>query len=159
MGGPTFVCADDLPQRVPYVSYCTAKVNSCGGQPSISSSGAPHASATSGFVVSADQARGQKFGLFVYGDKGRAADPFQGGLLCVGTPLRRSVPVRATGTPGICNGTFALDMSCFASGGCGGNPAPFLLVPGTRVSIQCWGRDTVANGSYLSNALEFDVCL
>jgi hypothetical protein len=49
-------------------------------------------------------------------------------------------------------------MNCFAAGLCGGNPQAYLSVPGTTVDCQWWGRDTVTQGSYLSDALEYFVC-
>ena len=61
------------------------------------------------------------------------------------------------GTPGSCDATYQFDTNQYASGGAGGNPKAFLNVPGTLVEAQWWGRDTIANGSYLSDALEFTV--
>ena len=53
---------------------------------------------------------------------------------------------------------YELDVNAFAAGMAGGNPAPFLSVPGTTVHCQWWGRDTLAHGPYLTAALEFTVC-
>jgi hypothetical protein len=141
-------------------TYCTAKVNSCGGTPDISSTGAPSASATSGFVVSGSGARMAKAGLVMYGPNGRGNAPFNGGILCIEpTGLRRSVAVTSVGgTPGNCDASLMLDWNAFASGNAGGNPAAFLLIVGQQVNMQRWGRDTVANGSYLSDGLEYSVC-
>ena len=99
-----------------------------------------------------------KTGLLFYGF-GAAAIPFQGGTLCVNPqPLRRAVPVNSGGTGNNCDGEFLIDMNAFASGQLGGNPAGFLLIPGTVVNAQWWGRDTVQTGSLLSDALEYMVC-
>lgn len=140
-------------------SYCTAKQNSCGGFPSIASLGLPSASATTGFRVGCFSTRAAKPGLLLYSNAGPAALPFQGGTLCVGpSVLKRTPPsVDGNGTPGQCNGVLSIDMNEFASGNAGGNPAQFLLVPGTPVQLQWWGRDTLANGSLLSNALAYVV--
>jgi hypothetical protein len=152
--------ADSLGTCCSTALYCTAKTSSCGGTPALSSTGSPSASATSGFVVRGSGARMAKGGLVVYGPNGSGNVPFQGGILCVNaTGLRRSAAVISSGgTPGNCDAHFELDWNAFASGNAGGNPAPFLLSVGQQVNLQWWGRDTVANGSYLSNALEYSVC-
>ena len=56
-----------------------------------------------------------------------------------------------------CDGTLSIDMNAFAVGALGGNPLPSLTVPGTQVNCQFWGRDTLANGALLSDALEYFV--
>src|SRR5687767_431108 len=61
-------------------TYCTAKLNSQGCTPTVSSTGTPSASATSGFVVQCANAINQKPGLLLYKIGGSAANlPFQGG--------------------------------------------------------------------------------
>jgi hypothetical protein len=37
------------------------------------------------------------------------------------------------------------------------NPAPFLGVPGTTVSAQWWGRDSVPTGSFVSDGISWVV--
>ena len=82
----------------------------------------------------------------------------QTGFLCVQPPIRRGPAVLSSaGTPGACDASFVLDMNAFAAGQAGGNPNPFLSVPGTMVNAQWWGRDSVQNGEYLSNAVEYVV--
>ena len=140
--------------------YCTAKLNSCGTLPAIGCSGSPSATAGNGFTVTATNAKARKLGLLLYTDGGPRVPPtpFQGGLLCIGSPILRSAPLAdTTGTPGLCDGRLSLDMNCFASESCGGNPAAFLRVPGTKIDCQLFARDTVANGSLLSDALEYFV--
>jgi hypothetical protein len=155
--GLTMACISFGPQ---VATYCTAKTNSCGSQPAIGWTGDPSATATSGFLVHAANTRGGKFGLMIYTDKGAGSAPFQGGTLCISaTGIRRTVPVTDTmGTAGLCDGTLSTDVAAFAHGTLGGNPAAYLALPGTQVNFQYWGRDTVANGSLLSDALAIGVC-
>jgi len=145
------------------VSYCTPKVNSLGCLPGITHAGWPSASMGSGFIVSASPVMNNKPGLFLYTDGGRAAAPFQGGFLCVASPVRRTIGISSGGNPppNDCSGAYAIDLNAFASGSLGGNPAAFLTVPGTAVNLQAWGRDpgyAAPNNSALSNGLEFTVC-
>jgi hypothetical protein len=141
--------------------YCVAKVNSCAGTPAIASAGLPRASAASGFVISATGAREGRLGILLYTPNGSASLPFHGGTLCVAPQgLKRGPPVIATGgTPGpSCDAVFRIDWNAFAAGAAGGNPAAFLASAGQQVNVQWWGRDSVANGSFLSDALFYSVC-
>jgi hypothetical protein len=143
------------------VSYCTAKINSLGCTPAIGFAGTPSTSATSGFTISTGQVRNQKSGLLIYTASGRASPPFQGGTLCVGTPVRRSVPLNSGGSPlpaADCSGVYSIDMNAFAHGTLGGNPATFLTAPGTTIDTQFWGPDpgfAVPNNSTLSAGVEY----
>ena len=148
------------------LAYCTAKPGLACGVPQISSSGSPSASATSGFVVSAQPARSTRTGVLLYTNNGRANLPFPSGghILCISaSPLRRGGPTDSGGTPGPnCDGVFSLDMNAYASGNYNPpfpthSPAAFLLVPGTQINCQWWGRDSVATGSFMSDALEYCV--
>ncbi|MEO6709760.1 MAG: hypothetical protein ABI054_04975 [Planctomycetota bacterium] len=146
------------------VIYCTAKINSLGCTPSISSTGASSASAGSGFVIKGSNVRNQKPGLLLYTNNGRASGAFQGGVLCVAGPIRRTVALNSNGTPlpgSDCTGVYSVDMNTFATGGLGGLPAAYLIVAGTLVDTQFWGRDPgfpAPNNSTLSNGLEYTVC-
>ena len=141
------------------LAYCTAKTNSCGTLPMISSTGTPSSTVGSGFTVGSTNTKALKAGLLIYTDSGPGSFPFGGGILCLNpSPLKRSIAVIDTsGTPGQCDGTLSIDMNAFAVGALGGNPLQSLTIPGTQVNCQFWGRDTLANGALLSDALKYFV--
>jgi len=148
----------------PPATYCTAKLNSLGCMPAVGSTGVFSASASSGFTITGSHVRNQKAGLVIYSSRGRAAQPFHGGFLCMNPPIKRSTPIDSGGNPipaNDCSGAYTLDLNAFAVGAFGGSPAAFLLKPGTVVEAQCWGRDNglaAPDNSTLTNALEFWVC-
>jgi hypothetical protein len=146
----------------PPTAYCTPKTNSLGCVPSMAASGVPSATAGSGFDLAATNVINNKPGLLLYTNAGPASGPFQGGILCVSSPVRRSIPLNSGGNPppNDCSGTYILDMNTFAVGGLGGLPAAYLQAPGTRVYAQFWGRDNgflPPNNSTLSNGIDFTV--
>jgi hypothetical protein len=146
------------------VRYCTAKINSLGCTPVIGSIGSPSATAGFGFIVNGTNMRNNKNGLLFYGVSGRSSLPFQGGTLCVKTPLKRTGSTHSGGTPAPandCSGVFAIDMNLFAVST--GTPLPLaaLTVPGSVVTCQWWGRDPgfpAPNNTQLSDGLEYTVC-
>jgi hypothetical protein len=163
-------------------NFCTAKTGLVCGPSLISASGAPSASASSGFVVSAVPARNNKSGILVYNTAQVAALPFQGGTLCVDPMgLRRAGSTNSGAGCGAnnCSGSMSIDMNAFAqpstglcapnpcwivpdcngapSGIAPNNPAAFLTVAGTIVFAQFGGRDSVATGSLVSNGLSWTV--
>jgi hypothetical protein len=145
------------------VIYCTAKTNSLGCVPSIAWSGVPNVSSSSGFVIEGHDVRNNKPGLLFYGVDGRDALPFQGGVLCVHAPLRRTPVVHSGGAPfpaEDCSGIYSVDMNSFAFGTLGGQPNPALRVVGTTVDCQWWGRDpgfAPPDATSLTDALEYTV--
>ena len=144
--------------------YCTAKLNSLGCSPSIAAAGTPSASASSGFTLSASQVRNNKAGLLFYGTTGASSAPFQGGILCVAAPIRRTPALNSGGSSSgsDCSGVYSLDFNAFARGSLGGAPLPALSLPGTTVDCQFWGRDPgfpAPNNTTLSNGMHFTICL
>ena len=146
--------------------YCTAKTNSLGCVPQIGATGASSASATQGFVVSATNVRNNKPGLSFYKVGGaQAGAPFQCGTLCVGPSGIRRTPAQVAGgtapPANDCSGVFQIDMNTFAQGFAGGSPDPALLVVGSLVHTQFWGRDqgfAAPCNTTLSDGLEYVVC-
>jgi hypothetical protein len=141
--------------------YCTAKTNSLGCTPAITSVGFPSTTALNGFEVRATAVRNQKVGILLYSTTGRASLPFSGGLLCLAAPIRRTPSANSGGAAlptNDCSGEYSLDMNSFAQGLLGGTPSPSLLVPGTVVDCQWWGRDPgfpPPNNTTLSDGLEY----
>ncbi len=135
-------------------TFCVAKTNSQGCVPTISTSGVPSASSLAPFTIGAASVLSNKAGILVYGAN-RAATPFQGGTLCVATPVRRT-PIQMSGgnpPPVDCSGTFAFDFNAHVRAG--GDPS---LVPGRRVVAQYWSRDSAdptGFGSSLTDACDF----
>ncbi len=140
------------------VAYCTAKVNSLGCTPAISAVGATASASGSGaFTLRAEQLIGSTNGLAFYSLSGRAAQPFQGGFLCVDAPLRRTpLTTSSPSAPGVCGGVSTLDFNAVIASGA--NPA--LNEVGVLVRAQWWHRDSAAPiPTSLTNALEFSIGL
>lgn len=140
-------------------TYCTAKANSLNCIPGLEVEGWPN-SAVSWTIRAVRVRPGGIPGTLLYTVGGsRAAVPFQCGLLCIGpTGIRRAVPTLSSGTGQFCEGSYSIDMNGFAAGALGGNPSPALLVPGTTVHCQWWGRDSgfaPPCNTTLSNAVEY----
>ncbi len=122
-------------------TYCTAKTTSGGCVPAIGWSGTTSLS-SGNFAFHANTLLPNKSGLFFYGAHG-AAVAFQGGTLCVATPLTRT-PLTNSGGAAACTGSSSLDFGAWIAGGF--DPR---LVAGTRWAAQYWSRDPQA--SYATN--------
>jgi subtilisin-like proprotein convertase family protein len=146
-------------------TYCTSKTTSIGCVPTIAASGVASASAGSGFIVSGFRTMNRKPGTLLYSLNGAASVPFQGGYLCIASPTKRTPQVASGGSllpASDCTGAFVIDMNAFAVGALGGTPAPALVVAGTVVNCQWWGRDpgfAAPYGTQLSNGLQYTVGL
>jgi hypothetical protein len=144
----------------PPVSYCTAKPNGIGCIPAIGWEGHP-SGANSGFTVSSTNVRNQKVGVLLYTLDGRDVMPFQGGYLCLASPIRRTPGRNSNGSHYLvvdCSGGWRIDMNAFAAGAIGGQPAAGLHRPGSSVHCQWWGRDPGDPfGSALTDALQYEI--
>ncbi len=148
---PLGVCAP-VPSVTP---YCTAKLNSQGCLPTLTAVGQPSASGGPGsFTLQASSLLNQRLGFFMYGSLPRAA-LFQGGVLCVSPPRRRS-PQNSSGGSAAgndCSGVLNFDMG--AQIALGVDPA---LAFGAIVYAQCWSRDPFdPQGASLSAGLRFTI--
>jgi len=135
--------------------YCTAKVNSLGCAPSITSTGLASLTTPSNTLqIGATLMLNQKAGLLFWGRAGGSV-PYYGGTLCVRPPVARTPVQQSGGLPiGLdCSGTYAFDFTPTYM-------AQHGLTSGDTVYAQWWSRDPGYAGSLaisLSNALEFDV--
>jgi hypothetical protein len=144
-------------------TFCTAKTTGNGCVPAIGSSGTPSATAGSGFLVNATNMINNKSCLMFYGTTGQGSGAFQGGILCVKAPIKRTPGTNTGGNPppNDCSGAPAIDMNAFAVGSLGGTPLAALTVPGTVVTCQWWGRDpgfAAPNNTQLTDGLQYTIC-
>jgi len=149
--------------------FCTAKATSLSCVPSISGNGFASPNGKLGFTIGCDNVNNNKPGLLLYGTSGQASLPFQGGLLCVQSPMSRSASSSSGGAaPPVqnCSGRWSIDYNAMIwakyhfvqTSTPTTAPASAFLVPGTVVQCQWWGRDpgfAVPNNSMLSDGLEF----
>lgn len=129
--------------------YCSAKLNSSGCVPQISTGGSATTGGPDDFVIGASDMLPSKPGLFFFGLTDRAALPFLGGTLCTEPPLIRT-PVQLS-TAGIaCDGTYSYPFTQ-------ADMASLGLLPADHVYGQYWARDPAhpdGTGVSLSDALE-----
>jgi hypothetical protein len=137
-------------------SYCTAKTNSLGCVPAISSTGAASLSIGDNFVISVSNVLNHKSGLIFWGTS-TASAPFGGGTMCIGLPRIRT-PVQDSGGTALpasdCTGVYSFHFSQAYM-------ASQSLTAGTTVYTQSWSRDpgfTPPNNINLSDGLSFPVC-
>ena len=119
-------------------TYCSAKLNSQGCLPTITSSGSPSATGGPGsFTIQSANMINQKMGVLLYSLMS-ASTPFQGGTLCLAQPLLRSGGMNSGGNPGPddCSGTYAFDMGGLIASG-----TVATLHVGTTAYAQWYQRD------------------
>ena len=136
----------------PVSIYCSAKVNSQGCTPTVSTSGQPSAGA-GGLTVAATNVLNNKTGLLFWGTNA-ASNPFQGGTKCVANPVKRTTLQDSGGNPppDDCSGVykFTFDGAYMNAQG---------IVPGDTLYAQFWSRDPSAPFTTgLTDAVKFTVC-
>jgi hypothetical protein len=102
-----------------------------------------------------------KNGVLIYSVSGPGNSPFLGGTLCLkpGFPVKRTVtlPPASMGTPNLCDAMHMIDMNAYTQGMIPGQSMPdaALLIACQQVWCQWIARDTVTNGSLVSDALTY----
>jgi len=140
-------------------SYCTAGMSSAGCSPTLTATGLPSAQLSAGFVLACAGVDGVRSGLVVYANSPSALPWGTGGAswLCVAAPLQRMSRLDSSGTPGACDGGFALDFNAFRATHPTALGAPFRA--GQSFHAQAWWRDPLASApSQLSAGLSFALC-
>ncbi len=139
----------------PPATYCTGKTNSAGCLAFVTTAGAPSASATAPFDVTARDVVPGQAGFLTYGFA-RANLAFHGGTLCVKAPLRRTANRAAQNTGSACSGwTLRRDFNRTIQAGA--DPA---LTAGRAVFAQWRQRDPAdpaGFGDGLTDAVRFVV--
>lgn len=134
-------------------AYCAGKLNSNGCTPAIGAIGTPSATSGAPFSITAVDEVANQAGvlLLAFAPSGQ---PFQGGLLCLMTPLERLGAQNSGGTAP-CSGTYVFDMGAYIASGA--HPG---LHMGAQAYCQWWNRDPqdpAGFGAGLSNALVFGI--
>lgn len=135
-------------------TYCTGKTNSAGCVPSIGFQGSPDFGTSTTFNVTGSSFLNQKNGLLFFGFRPNDV-AFQGGTLCVASPVIRTFSQNSGGssTGTDCTGTYLVNFNALIHSGA--YPA---LGAGTEVCTQWWSRDPAsASTTSLSNALHFTI--
>jgi glucose/arabinose dehydrogenase len=137
------------------VNYCTAKVNSAGCTPQITSSGSATLGGADDFVLRANNVLNERPGMLIW-SFAPAAIAFGGGTRCVAAPSVRT-PLQDSGgsTSGVdCTGAYAFALSDAAMASAG-------FSAGSPVYFQYWSRDSgfnAPNNIGLTDALRVLVC-
>jgi hypothetical protein len=137
--------------------YCTAGTSSSGCLALLSAVGTASATAASGFDLTASGVEGAKGGLFFFGTNGRQLTTWGNGTShqCVVPPVKRTGQLIATGTSGLCDGSYSQDLNTLWTASPAKNPGV-----GALVQAQLWYRDpfnTSNQTTSLSDAIEFQV--
>lgn len=134
-------------------TYCTAKTNSLGCVPAVSTLNLPSKSAGN-FAVRATNVLNQKNGLLFWGF-GPLSSPFQGGTLCVASPTVRTPIVSSNGAlppANNCSGLYSFTFTTAYMNSLG-------LDAGDTIYCQWWSRDPASSFAIgLTNAVRVTFC-
>jgi Tol biopolymer transport system component len=133
-------------------TYCTAKVNSLGCTPFISSTGKASAGGETLLFVLAENVLPHAAGNLVWSFNS-ASTPFHGGTLCVAAPLRRTAAQDSLGQTGDCSGTYSFRFDASYIGFA-------ALVVGQQINAQYYQRDggfAWPDNVGLTNGLRFSI--
>ncbi len=146
-----------LPQVVyrlePALTYCTGKTNSAGCVPFLTSVGAPSATSTASFDITANDVVPGESGFIIYSFK-KANLAFHGGKLCVKAPFVRTTAKTPKNPGGGCSG-WILRRNFNKTIQGGADPS---LTPGRVVTAQWRQRDPAdpaGFGDGLSDGIRF----
>jgi hypothetical protein len=137
-------------------NFCTAGTTTNGCAATISWTGTPSVTQSSGFDLLTSSVEGQKQGLYFYGINGDVAFPWglSTGWFCVKTPTQRFALQNSGGVAGQCNGSLSVDFSAFLAANPTALGAPFSA--GDQVWLQSWFRDPPSpKTTMLSDGLRF----
>lgn len=140
--------------HVPFAVYCTAKTNSQGCVPSIGATGTASATAAAPFTITCGNELNNKLGLLFYGHAQQAA-AYQGGWLCVASPVQRTPVADSLGNPGAddCSGVYTFDFNARIQSG-----VDAQLSLGAQIFAQYWSRDPASSfTTNRSDAISFTI--
>jgi FG-GAP repeat len=138
-------------------AYCTAKTTSAGCVPRIDWTGSASLSSSTHLRIRAEDVHNEVVGILFYGTGAPPVPfPFQGGWMCVPSPLTRTAPQLSGGNPPPtdCSGSFNFDFMAYALSG-----VDAALVPGAVVYAQYWFRDPASPSTTgLTDAIAVELC-
>lgn len=136
-------------------NYCTSKISSSLCQPWISSQGGSASlSIPTAFQIDTASMEINVSGLSLFSLAGPAGIPFQGGFMCLTSPVHR-LQGKSSGGTASCTGSLSYTLADVLAQPSGGSQ----VVAGSQVWCQTWSRDLADPfQTSLSNGLSFDVC-
>lgn len=142
-------------------NFCTGGTTSTGCVASITGTGTPSATATSGFNITCNFVEPLKQGILFYGinNTGFTPSPWGTGssFLCIKAPTQRMGVQNTGGTLASCNGVLTTDFNAYRTANPSALGSPFAA--GQHVFAQGWFRDPPApKTTSLSNGLSFVLC-
>jgi hypothetical protein len=138
--------------NAPVASYCSAKPNSTGCVPTISTAGEPDLSGTTAFFITSVGTQNQRLGALSW-SFAAAPPPYTSGMHCVAAPLRiltRQSTLGSVLPANDCSGWLSYPLSPSAMSAHG-------WIPGSTVYCQFLVRDPASSGLSMSRGMSFVV--